>query len=602
MLRTLPYGGRQVRVHQYHTRRTGLPDGKNAEVRKQLKSKMLAAAERRAFEQAAKIRDQISALEGISRKQHAVVSQVKMADVFGLVLKDGWASFHITFVRDSKIIGAESFLLAAPIQNAAEALSEFVPQFYQNRDLPSEVILPLEPIDRNFLLETLLVLRKGFEGEKGPAPQLTVPQKGQKKSLLDTAEKNALFALESERGRQDRLQSIVEATKDQLKLQVLPRRVECIDISNLQGTNTVASLVCFIDAKPARHLYRRYNIASLGQGEQNDFAAIGEVVQRRFERGVSENDFPDLLVIDGGKGQLSAAVGAAKSFKNPLQIISLAKARTFKVQGPSSNDPSRSYERVFFPGHAEPTILKPGSEAFRLLTSLRDEAHRFAIESHRRKRSGLAQESELDLIPGVGKIKKLKLLRIFGTVENLRKATAEEIAQKTGFHKSLCETHSFNHSPSFPVSEANVGNLARQQMPDATAWLGMTFTTRSFPVSEANVGNLPARRQMPDATAWLSMTFTTRSFPVGSKTTDARRHVAGHDFHNAVIPSERSERRESRKTTDARQHHRAWGPLAFLQKQRPIWGKRTANWLLYTALLSSRETDSLSSSATFEPW
>jgi excinuclease ABC subunit C len=217
--------------------------------------------------------------------------------------------------------------------------------------------------------------------------------------------------------------------------------MECIDISNLQGTAIVASDVCFVDGHPEKSLYRSYNIETV-QGAPDDFASIREVVKRRIERGVREGNLPDLLVIDGGRGQLESALSSLAAFPGlKLQIVSLAKSRLEKYRGKkaevATSAPRHSLERVFKPGQDTPIPLVPGSPAFRLLTQIRDEAHRFAITKHRKKRSALGQKSLLEDVEGVGPKIREALLKKFGSIDAIANANEEALMQVKGVNEDL---------------------------------------------------------------------------------------------------------------------------------------------------------------------
>ena len=229
----------------------------------------------------------------------------------------------------------------------------------------------------------------------------------------------------------------LEMLRDTLSLPEIPKRMECIDISNTGETAVVASNVCFIDGKPAKQLYRKYNVETLNGG-QDDFASMREIVERRIERALRDGDMPDLLVIDGGKGQLSAALDAKKKFEGlEMNIVSLAKARTQKFAIDVKAPRVRSEERIFVPGRRDPIYLKEGSPVFRLMSQIRDEAHRFAISFHRKKRQAISMSSILDDVAGIGPVLKTRLLREFDGVEGLKRASLDQLKAVKGVSEKI---------------------------------------------------------------------------------------------------------------------------------------------------------------------
>jgi excinuclease ABC subunit C len=276
--------------------------------------------------------------------------------------------------------------------------------------------------------------------------EFKVPSRGSRADLVAMAQKNAAWRLEETTRLARSGQVELEAIQDRLGLSRTPRRVECIDISNLQGTAIVASDVCFVDGKPAKDLYRHYKIEGV-TGSADDFGSIKEVVRRRFARAVRDQDAPDLLVIDGGRGQLSSALEAAREFPElSIDLVGLAKSKLLKDRGrrrhtgvPTETigeNRERSYERVFFPEKELPLALAPGTPEYRLLTRIRDEAHRFAITHHRKSRSRVLQGSALTEVPGIGETLRKKLLATFGGLEGIRKASLAELKAVPGIKES----------------------------------------------------------------------------------------------------------------------------------------------------------------------
>jgi len=277
---------------------------------------------------------------------------------------------------------------------------------------------------------------------------MRTPARGIWQDLMDMAGKNAAHQLQDASLEEERRRTELEVIKEKLRLTKSPRRIECIDISNIQGTAIVASNVCFVDGKPSRDNYRHYTIKTV-VGAPDDFSSIFEVVDRRLRRAEEEHDLPDLLVIDGGRGQLNAAMDAmAKHPAVQLEIVSLAKSRVEKQRGRAeflnTGDVRRTFERIYFPDRETPISLAPGTPEYRLFTQIRDEAHRFAISHHRKKRAKLSASSDLDTIPGIGPKLRAKLLETFGSLENLRKASLDELVKIKGLRESSAiALHSF---------------------------------------------------------------------------------------------------------------------------------------------------------------
>jgi excinuclease ABC subunit C len=412
--------------------------GRNKDVVKAIKEKMTRAAEDESYELAALYRDQLKAFATVTEKQSVVIDGVDDADIHGLCQAATKTAFAVLTVRDGKLVGQDSFVLNSPVQAPSEALTEFLLQYYDGRSLPGEILLPFEILDSEDSEDLRLALLTGHP----EVSSLTIkaPQRGARHDLLEMAEKNATYRLDEVSREVEKSRVELQVLRDTLKLSRLPQRMECIDISNIQGTAIVASNVCFVGGRPSKEHYRHYSIKDVS-GAPDDFASIREVVRRRLERGLRDHDMPDLLIIDGGKGQLSAALDALREFPNArLDLISLAKSRIDKRHG--KNHPlnvkaqDRSFERVFFPDQDLPTPLNPGTPEYRLLTQIRDEAHRFAITHHRKVRSKISHGSELTDIPGIGAVLRQKLLTTFGGLDGLKKASLDDLRQIQGMRET----------------------------------------------------------------------------------------------------------------------------------------------------------------------
>lgn len=380
--------------------------GKTSEVEKILNEKMLSAAENLEFESAAKFRDILLSVKKFSEKQK-IISDVGDVDAIGFSRKNSEVCVQIFFVREGKVVGRENFLL----ENAAEEsdekiISEFIKQYYSLTKISAkEILLPCE-IEEKILSEWLGV--KIFE-----------PLRGIKKSLVEMATENAEKFLQEKILRENKNEIALEDLKKFLKLPTLPRKMECFDISHFQGAETVASMVSFKNGLPDKKNYRKFKIKST-EGKPDDFLSMREVIFRRYSK-ISAENFPDLIVIDGGIGQLNSALEILRKLNLKIPVVSLAK----------------QFELVFLENFSEPVKLE--GQALFLMQRIRDEAHRFAITYHRKLRRKRNLESELDKISGIGKIRRENLLKKFGTIEKIKSATLEEILQADGMNKTAAE-------------------------------------------------------------------------------------------------------------------------------------------------------------------
>lgn len=406
--------------------------GKNTELLDILQKKMQTASDNESYEQAAVFRDQLLALKKNLEKQSVIMYGVQSADAISVFAKDGSTAIHVLSIRDENIVASQSYFWAESFADKKEILTQFLTQYYENHAPPKKVFLPL--IDEDFVetIQNYIACNFNINFE------VVFPQIGQKNALIDLATKNARYHYEFQIKNSTLAQTTLQITKDELKLDRLPETIECIDISNLQGEAIVASLVCFKGAKPFKANYRLYNIKTV-EGTPNDYASIQEVVSRRLQRAVKENDLPDLLVIDGGKQQLDFAYKALAEFPSlDLEIVSLAKSRLLKnADKKSTAKMIYSDERVFKKDSKRPLPLKAGSPSYRLLTQLRDEAHRFALQHHRKKRTKASFTSELDSVKGIGPKLKRELLRRFESIESLKLASLEQLKATPGLPETV---------------------------------------------------------------------------------------------------------------------------------------------------------------------
>ena len=393
--------------------------GKYRPVEKRLKEEMYAASEALDYEKAAACRDKLKILARITERQKAGFPDLHDKDIFAVAMGEKTAAVQAFFVRKGKLSGAQRFFLEEPGEES-EILGSFLKQFYMEKHtVAPKVFVSAQPEDCALLSEWL----SDIAGRK---VELLVPQRGDNKKLLDMARRNASEAIrrkeQAERRAYERSIGAAKELGEALQIGYV-RRLECYDISNTQGTDSVGSMVVFIDGKPDKKEYRRFRIKTV-QGP-NDFASMAEVLTRRFLEGFRSKDkehgfgaVPDLIIVDGGKGQLSSAVEVVESLglEDTIRLAGLAKRE----------------EELFLPGQAEPIVFDKNSPVLGLITAIRDEAHRFAITYHRSLRQERTLSSELDRIRGVGPRRKQALIEAFGDIDGVKKATVDELAAVPG--------------------------------------------------------------------------------------------------------------------------------------------------------------------------
>jgi len=408
-----------------------LLDGKQEEVQALLAERMQQAAQQMRFEEAARLRDQIRALSRSVEKQKVADTGGGNQDVIGLHRDGGEVEVAILFIRHGQMIGRRSFALEWCLDED-ELLSGLLQQYY-GRDtiLPDEILLPVPAADPE-------VLEEWLSERRGKKLKLTVPQRGDRLRLVELATRNAAESFRQRGSREAARASLLDELQQRLHLAKKPQRIECFDISNLQGTHTVGSMAVCIDGEPAKSEYRHYKIRSIDGSD--DFAALAEVLQRRLSRGREEGNLPDCLLIDGGKGQLSAveAVLTELGLSKQIDLVSIAKSRVIaNVRGKAVE---KSEERFFCPGRLNPIILRHGSAGLFLLERLRNEAHRFAITHHRKLRSKALLRSSLEDFPGIGPKRRAQLLRHFGSLKQVRLASLEQLKETPGLPETLAES------------------------------------------------------------------------------------------------------------------------------------------------------------------
>ena len=408
-------------------------EGRGDETVAALEDEMDQAAEAWNFERAAELRDRLAAVRHVLERQKIVSNPGTNADIIAVAQGAGGdAGIQVGFLRNGKIIGSEYFQMQAAIDDRpSEIVSSFVTQFYST----AAMIPPLIMLQHALPDAEVEMIHQWMEERREGSVELRVPQRGQKRQLVTMIAESASENLEQSRLKflsdEQKMTAAMTDLAEALDLPRLPRRIECYDISNIQGTNPVASMVVFEDGKPAKKEYRRFTIKTITGA--NDFAMMAEVIGRRFRRAAETDEetegkwtrLPDLVIVDGGKGQLNAAVGALKEVgMTEVPIASLAKEQ----------------EELFLPGNPISILLPRDSQALFLVQRIRDEAHRFAVTFHRSRRGKAAIASKLDEIPGVGPKRKKALIRKFGSVKGIREATMEDLVTVDGINPQLAET------------------------------------------------------------------------------------------------------------------------------------------------------------------
>ncbi|MCB0284395.1 MAG: excinuclease ABC subunit C [Calditrichae bacterium] len=386
--------------------------GKTDEIVRELKQEMDEQAANLTFEEAARTRDKLIALDTYRNNQKMVQSDTRDRDVIAVKKEDDDACAVLVKIRDGKILGRiHKYIKNAEWFAEEKLLNTFVNDYYfSTEDIPHDILVQYNP-------EEVKVIEEYLGERAGRKVSFLTPQMGEKKKLIDLCAKNAGYLLEELKLQRlkakDFVPHAVKALQRDLNLAHPPKRIECFDISNIQGTDPVASMVCFIDGKPKKSEYRKFNIRV--KSTPDDFAMIREAVERRYSRILRENKkLPDLIIIDGGKGQLSSAVSVLKKLEIKNQpIVGLAKR----------------LEEIFYPGVSDAQMLPRTSSSLRLVQQLRDEAHRFAVTSHRKRRSKRTLTSQLDQIEGIGENRRIHLLKAFGSIKKIKTATIEELIE-----------------------------------------------------------------------------------------------------------------------------------------------------------------------------
>lgn len=411
-------------------------NGRTEPIVNRLTAEMNLASAKMRYEKAAAVRDQLQAIESIVERQKVISTDYVDSDVIAMARSEREACVQVFFIRGGKLIGREYFMMENTADSPdADVMAEFIKQYYdQAASVPPEVLLPQE-------VEEAQVIRQWLSKRRGDGGvEIKIPRSGPKHELIQMAAENAaetLAALQTQwQADAHRQTQALAELQDVLGLDGAPERIECYDISNTQGTAAVGSMVVFERGVPSNKLYRRFNIKTV-EGP-DDFASMQEVLTRRFKRWAAAEQpsetpgkkpdaafakLPDLLIVDGGRGQLARAIAVLEEFhlSDRVPLISLAKQN----------------EEIFRPGHADSLLLQRNSQALFLLQRIRDEAHRFAITAHRNRRSKTSLVSQLDSIPGVGPNRRRALLKAFGSVDALRTAEIEQLTAIKGITPAL---------------------------------------------------------------------------------------------------------------------------------------------------------------------
>ena len=415
--------------------------GHSEPIMERIQLDMQKASDEMRFEKAAALRDQLKAMQSIIERQKIVFgSDYADSDVIAMAREDGEACVQIFFIRGGKLIGREYFILEGTEDTTDnQVIEEFVKQFYtEAANIPEQVMLPQELEERKIIAQWLRSKRGGEKVE------LFVPNEGQPKDLVKMAAENATETLSALRTQWQadahRQEQALSDLQNYLNLQAPPNRIECYDVSHTQGVATIGAMVVFEQGVPSKGLYRKFNIESTSIGAPDDFASMEEMLTRRFRRwkGSQETEanvgakkdasfsfLPDLIIIDGGKGQLSRVVKVMEEFglMDVIPVVGLAKQE----------------EEIFFPHKSEPLLLPRHSQGLYLVQRIRDEAHRFGITAHRKKRSKLGLASQLDSIPGIGPTRRKALLKHFGSMDKIKEASIEELMTVKGMNESAAK-------------------------------------------------------------------------------------------------------------------------------------------------------------------
>jgi excinuclease ABC subunit C len=400
-------------------------NGKTPNLIRKIKKQMETSARAREFEKAARLRDKIFSLERTIEKQIAVTTDFQDRDVFAIARSTECSVITVMSVRGGFLTGTRHYGFSEIISTGQEMIGAFIRQYYDRHPfIPDELLVSIDPEDANLIEEWLSAVNT-------KKVRIHQPRRGEKVKLVNLAVHNAQNELGHLIASRSAEMDLLLRLQNKLQMSKLPQRIECFDNSNISGTEPVAAMVVFEKANANTSLYRRYRIKTVV--EHDDYAYMEEVLKRRFGKGQASKPYPDLLMVDGGKGQLNIALAVIKDLglEGEFDIIGIAKKDEKKGE---------TRDKIFTPGRANPLGFGRAGELLLFLQRIRDEAHRFAISFHRRRRKKRSLQSALDTIPGVGKKRKATLLRHFKSVKNIRAAGIEEIRALPGFNRKAAES------------------------------------------------------------------------------------------------------------------------------------------------------------------
>ena len=399
--------------------------GRTPDLIRKIRKQMESSAREQEFERAARLRDKIFFLERTIEKQIAVTTDFKDRDVFAIARSEESSVITVLSVRGGFLTGTRHYSFAETISTSEEMMAAFIRQFYERHpSVPNELLVSIDLEDAELIAEWL----SNFKKKK---VNIFRPQRGEKAQLITLASHNAENELKNIISSRSAEMNLLLRLQAKLKIERLPERIECFDNSNISGTQAVAAMVVFEKARARTSFYRKYLIKTVT--EHDDYAYMEEVLKRRFSKGEASKPYPDLLMVDGGKGQLNIALAVTSELNltEKFDIIGIAKKDETKGE---------TRDKIFKPGRANPINIGKDEDLLLFLQRVRDEAHRFAISFHRKRRGKVSMQSALDTVPGVGKKRKAALLRHYKSIKNIRAAAPEEIGALPGFNRSVAQS------------------------------------------------------------------------------------------------------------------------------------------------------------------
>ena len=400
-------------------------NGRTPDLIQKIKKKMIFAANKQNYERAAVLRDKMFALEQVIEKHVAVTNDFKDRDAIGIAGSHEHSIITVLFVRSGFLLGTRHFNFSEIMSTEEEMIQAFIRQYYENAPfVPKEILIPIQLEDASLLEELLSSIRR-------KKVNIVRPKKGEKLRLVKLASQNAENRLKEIRASAATDMEILIQLKKRLKMDKIPQRIECFDISSISGTEAVAGMVVFEKGKPNKSLFRKYRIKSIDA--KDDYSCMAEVLKRRYGNGEKSRPYPNILMVDGGKGHLNIAVSVIESLRleQTFQIISIAKKNEIKGE---------IQDKIYKPGQVNPVNMGRGGELLLFLEKIRDKSHEFAISFHRKRRGKRFLRSALDSSPCVGKKRKATLLTHFKSIKKIRAATVEELSSLPGMSRHVAES------------------------------------------------------------------------------------------------------------------------------------------------------------------